>query len=138
MASANGAFWRLDTGQSCCVRAVHLVIATNGYSDGLWPQLRGSIVPLFGAIAATERLSDAVCRSIMPTRSVLYESGAITVYYRLDAQQRLLIRAGGVRMREIATPAAVPHLTALRAASCGSRYWHGPSIGRTAGEGGSP
>ena len=109
IASTDGA-WRLDTGRGC-VRAAHLVIATNGYTDGLWPQLRGSIVPLFGAIAATEPLSDAVCRSIMPTRSVLYESGAITVYYRLDAQQRLLIGGRGP-MREIAAPAAVPHLTA--------------------------
>ena len=109
IASTDGA-WRLDTGRGC-VRAAHVVIATNGYTDGLWPQLRGTIVPLFGAIAATERLSDAACHAIMPMRSVLYESGAITVYYRLDAQQRLLIGGRGP-MREIAAPAAVPHLTA--------------------------
>lgn len=109
IASTDGA-WRLETGRGC-VRAAHVVIATNGYTDGLWPQLRGTIVPLFGAIAATERLSEAVCRAIMPTRSVLYESGAITVYYRLDALGRLLIGGRGP-MREIAAPAAVPHLTA--------------------------
>ena len=101
--------WRLAT--PCgTVRAAHVVIATNGYTDGLWPQLRATIVPLFGAIAASERLSDAVCRAIMPTRAVLYESGAVTVYYRLDAQQRLLIGGRGP-MREIAAPAAIPHLT---------------------------
>jgi glycine/D-amino acid oxidase-like deaminating enzyme len=109
IASTDGA-WRLETSRGS-VRAAHVVIATNGYTDGLWPQLRGTIVPLFGAIAATERLSDAACRAIMPMRSVLYESGAITVYYRIDAQQRLLIGGRGP-MREIAAPAAVPHLTA--------------------------
>jgi glycine/D-amino acid oxidase-like deaminating enzyme len=102
--------WRVETGRGA-VSAAHVVIATNGYTDGLWPQLRSTIVPLFGAIAASERLSDAVCRAIMPTRAVLYESGAVTVYYRLDAQQRLLIGGRGP-LREITAPGAIPHLTA--------------------------
>ncbi len=32
---------------------------------------------------------------IMPTRSVLYESGHITVYYRIDASNRLLMGGRG-------------------------------------------
>jgi glycine/D-amino acid oxidase-like deaminating enzyme len=66
---------------------------------------------LFGAIAASEPLSDAVCRGIMPGRSVLYESGAVTVYYRVDAGQRLLIGGRGP-MREINAVGSIPHLTA--------------------------
>ena len=31
----------------------------------------------------------------MPTRSVLYESGHITVYYRIDQQNRLLMGGRG-------------------------------------------
>ena len=45
----------------------------------------------------------------MPDRAVLYESGAITVYYRIDAQQRLLIGGRGP-MREIHAASAIPHL----------------------------
>jgi glycine/D-amino acid oxidase-like deaminating enzyme len=66
-------------------------------------------VPLFGAIAATAPLSEALSRAIMPERSVLYESGAITVYYRVDSSQRLLIGGRGP-MREIDSPAAIPHI----------------------------
>ena len=39
----------------------------------------------------------------MPGRSVLYESGAITVYYRVDTGRRLLIGGRGP-MREVVAP----------------------------------
>jgi glycine/D-amino acid oxidase-like deaminating enzyme len=105
---ADGA-WRLDTARAR-VTARHVVIATNGYTDSLWPGLSRTVVPLFGAIAATAPLPDRALRTILPGRPVLYESGNITVYYRIDAQHRLLIGGRGP-MREIHTPAAIPHLT---------------------------
>jgi glycine/D-amino acid oxidase-like deaminating enzyme len=100
--------WRLETAGGSVVSS-HVVLATNGYTDGLWPDLRRTIVPLFGAIAASDRLADALSRSIMPGRSVLYESGAITVYYRIDSGQRLLIGGRGP-MREIDSVDAIAHL----------------------------
>ena len=102
--------WRLETGSGCVV-STQVVLATNGYTDRLWPGLRRTIVPLFGAVAASDPLSEPVGRAIMPSRAVLYESGAITVYYRLDADRRLLIGGRGP-MREIHSAAAIPHLTA--------------------------
>jgi glycine/D-amino acid oxidase-like deaminating enzyme len=110
--------WRLDTGRAA-VTAIQVVLASNGYTDPLWPGLRRTIVPLFGAIAASAPLGDAARRSILPDRPVLYESGNITVYYRIDSQQRLLIGGRGP-MREIAAPAAIPHLTRYAA-----RLWRG-------------
>ncbi len=61
----------------------------NGYTDGLWPRpcARAS-VPVFSSIAATEPLADDVARQVMPSGSVLYESGHITVYLRLDPANR--------------------------------------------------
>jgi len=100
--------WRLETARGSVV-SPQVVLATNGYTDRLWPCLRRTIVPLFGAIAASEPLADPVSRSIMPGRSVLYESGAITVYYRIDSGQRLLIGGRGP-MREIDSIAAIAHL----------------------------
>jgi glycine/D-amino acid oxidase-like deaminating enzyme len=104
-----GGSWCLDTGIGS-VSAAHVVLATNGYTDLLWPELRRSIVPLFGAIAASAPLGEAMSRCILPDRPVLYESGHVTVYYRIDAQQRLLIGGRGP-MREIAAVSAIPHLT---------------------------
>ena len=83
-----------------------LVLATNGYTDNLWPGLRRSLVPLFSAIAATEPLPDAVVQSIMPTRSSLYEIGNITVYYRFDPDNRLLIGGRSVQRDVTAPPGA--------------------------------
>ena len=102
--------WRLETARGR-VRAAHVVLATNGYTDRLWPRLARTIVPLFGAIAATEVLPDEAARAIMPGRSVLYESGTVTVYYRVDAGRRLLIGGRGP-MHEIDATHSIPHLTA--------------------------
>ena len=103
-----GADWQVAT-PGGTVSARHVVLATNGYTDGLWPNLRRTVVPLFGAIAATAPLPERIAQCIMPSRSVLYESGAVTVYYRVDAGQRLLIGGRGP-MREISATSAIPHL----------------------------
>jgi glycine/D-amino acid oxidase-like deaminating enzyme len=91
--------------------AAHVVLATNGYTDDLWPGLRRSVVPVFGAMTATAPLPEALARTIMPSRSVLYESGAITVYYRVDRDQRLLLGGRGPQ-HEIASTAPLVHLLA--------------------------
>jgi hypothetical protein len=81
--------------------------------------LRRSVVPLFGAIAATAPLpQDRVARSVMPSRAVLYESGAITVYYRVDVGGRLLIGGRGTHERSHLDSAAITHLLEL----CGQAY----------------
>jgi len=105
-----GAQWQVATAAGT-VSARHVVLATNGYTDDLWPNLRRTIVPLFGAIAATAPLSDAIARGVMPSRAALYESGTVTVYYRVDAHQRLLIGGRGP-MREISATSNIPHLLA--------------------------
>jgi glycine/D-amino acid oxidase-like deaminating enzyme len=105
-----GASWAVATG-SGTVLAEHVVLATNGYTDDLWPHLRRTIVPVFGAMAATVTLPDSLARVIMPGRGVLYESAAVTVYYRVDDGQRLLLGGRGP-MREITSTASIPHLLA--------------------------
>src|SRR6202162_102537 len=68
--------WRIDTPRAV-VRAEKILIATNGFTDDLWPGLRRTIVPVFSSIAATEPLPHDIARRIMPTRLVLYERGQI-------------------------------------------------------------
>jgi glycine/D-amino acid oxidase-like deaminating enzyme len=100
--------WRIDTPRAV-VRAEKVLIATNGFTDDLWPGLRRTIVPIFSSIAATEALPDEIARQIMPARPVLYESGHITVYYRVDASNRLLMGGRGP-MQWIREPTAVGYL----------------------------
>lgn len=88
--SRAGSKWRLETATGS-LAADKLIIGTNGYTDDIWPKLRRSIVPVYSAILATEPLPEKLAREIMPNRPVLYENGSVTVYYRLDAQNRLLM-----------------------------------------------
>jgi glycine/D-amino acid oxidase-like deaminating enzyme len=64
---------------------------------------------MVSAIAASAALPDEAARQILPARSVLYESGLVTVYYRIDAEQRLLMGGRGP-LREIESTAALSHL----------------------------
>jgi glycine/D-amino acid oxidase-like deaminating enzyme len=122
-----GGRWRIETPRAV-VRAEKVLIATNGFTDDLWPGLRRTIVPVFSSIAATEPLPDDIARQIMPNRSVLYESGHITVYYRVDASNRLLMGGRGP-MRWIRDPSAVAYLmryaVRLWPVLRGNRWTHG-------------
>ncbi len=103
-----GQEWRVHASTGT-VTAAQIVLATNGYTDSIWPTLDRSLVPLFGSIAATEPLPEAIARSILPGGEVLYEVGTVTVYYRLDEARRLLIGGRGP-MREIDVPTDIPHI----------------------------
>jgi glycine/D-amino acid oxidase-like deaminating enzyme len=115
--------WRVRTARGS-VACDAVVLATNGYTDALWPELRRTVVPVFGAIAATEPLGEDIAASILPGRQVLYESGSVTVYYRVDETRRLLLGGRGP-MREIEAPADVPNLLAYA-----RRLW--PALRETA------
>jgi glycine/D-amino acid oxidase-like deaminating enzyme len=90
----DGAGWRIVT-PGGRVRAGAVVLATDGYSDDLWPGLRSSIVPLYSSIIATAPLPPPLARSLLPGGEVLYEAGNITVYYRRDREGRLLMGGRG-------------------------------------------
>jgi glycine/D-amino acid oxidase-like deaminating enzyme len=105
----SGSDWVVET-NSGSVTADRVILATNGYTDGLWPRLRRSLVPLFSAIAATEPLPASVVEAIMPSRSSLYEIGSITVYYRFDPDNRLLMGGRSVQ-RDVTSPEALRYLT---------------------------
>ncbi|PTE08623.1 NAD(P)/FAD-dependent oxidoreductase [Mesorhizobium helmanticense] len=119
--------WLLKTA-SGSLSAEKVLIATNGYTGTLWPGLEQSLVPVFSAIAATEPLPSPVAAAILPERQVVYEAGNITVYYRIDTQNRLLMGGRGP-MRPIGNASAIGYLTdyarQLWPALAGSRWTHG-------------
>jgi glycine/D-amino acid oxidase-like deaminating enzyme len=104
----DGRGWRV-VAPGGTVWAERVVLATDGYSDGLWPDLRSSIVPIYSSIIATAPLPPALAASILPTGSVLYEAGNITVYYRRDRDGRLLMGGRG-RQSDTANRADYEHL----------------------------
>ncbi len=104
----DGDGWRITT-PGGVLRAARVVLGTNGYTDKLWPGLQQSLVPVFSSIAATEPLPEAVVREILPHRCSVYESGRVTVYYRVDQQNRLLMGGRGPQ-REISSTAPITYL----------------------------
>ncbi len=85
------------------VTADWLVLATNGYTDELWPGLRQTVIPVYSGIVATEPLPQDIASRILPMGTVLYEHEDITVYYRLDVSNRLLM-GGRSRLRTLESP----------------------------------
>lgn len=100
--SRQGDRWNVETA-SGTVTAEKLVLATNGYTDDVWPKLKRTIVPVYSGIVATEPIPEEIARKVLPIRSSLYELGSVTVYYRLDEQNRVLM---GGRCRQ--SPASTP------------------------------
>lgn len=97
-----GASWAVVT-PGGTVTADWLVLATNGYTDELWPGLRQTVIPVYSGIVATDPLPDHICTRILPLGTVLYEHEDITVYYRLDVSNRLLM-GGRSRLRTLESP----------------------------------
>ena len=91
------------------VAAGQVVLATNGYTDDLWPGLRRSIVPVFSGIAASAPLPADLAAAVFPLRASLYELGQVTVYYRLDSENRLLM-GGRCAQRDLSGPDALGFL----------------------------
>ncbi len=100
--------WHIGTPEGG-VTVEHLVLCMNGYTDAVWPGLQRSIVPVHSMIAATEPLPETLARAVMPQRSVLYEHASMTVYYRLDQWNRLLV-GGRSPSRELSDRAQFRYL----------------------------
>ncbi|MBP0600814.1 FAD-binding oxidoreductase [Herbaspirillum sp. LeCh32-8] len=87
--------WRVHTKGGPHIDAGRVVIATNGYSDHLWPMLRQSVIAANSFIVATRPLPDELAASILPGREVASDSRRLLLYYRRDAQGRLLMGGRG-------------------------------------------
>lgn len=101
--SRRGTGWVVTTPRGT-VTADWIVLATNGYTDDLWPGLRQTLVPLYSGIVATDPLPDAVAARILPQRNVFYEHESVMIYCRLDTSNRLLM-GGRSRLRPLESPA---------------------------------
>jgi len=100
--------WELVTPQGRLI-ATQVLLATNGYTDRLWPALRESVVPVYSAIAATEPMPEEVARTVFPLRGSAYETGRMTVYYRVDEARRLVLGGRGP-MADMSGPEPLGHL----------------------------
>ena len=85
--------WLLETGAGV-VRAKSVVLATNAYSDDLWPGLKSSFVPIHYFQVATVPLGARVA-DILPERQGIWDTGQIMFSLRRDMADRLIIGSMG-------------------------------------------
>ena len=83
-----GAKWRVSTPRGA-VQADQVLLATNGYTDGLWPGLAKTVVPMMSFQAATVPISDALGKDILPEGHAASDTRRLLWYFRRDAHGRL-------------------------------------------------
>lgn len=92
--------WRIRTATSerpdgPTIDAAQVLIATNGYSDALWPGLAQSVIAANSFIVATKPLDAKTGAAILPGREVASDSRRLLLYFRRDATGRLLMGGRG-------------------------------------------
>ncbi|MEM8685878.1 MAG: FAD-binding oxidoreductase [Pseudomonadota bacterium] len=85
--------WRLTT-RNGTVSAPSVLLATNGYSDDLWPELSSAFSPIHYFQVATKPLGPEGDR-ILPGREPLWDTGTIMTSVRRDGFGRLIVGSMG-------------------------------------------
>ena len=99
----DGSQWRVST-KGGSVRAAQVLLATNGYTDDLWPGLRRTVVPVISYQAATGPLPEELGSAILPGNQAVSDARRLLWYYRRDRDGRLLM-GGRAPFREDLGPA---------------------------------
>jgi glycine/D-amino acid oxidase-like deaminating enzyme len=101
--------WRVETSRGP-IEAREVVIATNGYTGGLTPDLRRRLIPVASHIIATEEIDPELARSLIPKQRTLADSRRILCYYRLSPDNRRVIFGGRARFTQVTPEVSAPIL----------------------------
>ena len=77
------------------VSAGQVLLATNGYTDGLWPQLRQTVIAANSFQVATEPLPEALRSTVLPQGQVASDTRKLLLYYRANHDGRLIMGGRG-------------------------------------------
>ena len=97
----NGGFELQTTRGS--LHAEQVVIATNGYTGDITPDLKRRVVPLASHIIATEELPPDLAAALIPKQRTLADTRRVLCYYRMSPDGRRMIFGGRARFTP-ATP----------------------------------
>ena len=86
--------WHLET-PSGVLTSDKVILATNGYTDHLWPGLAQSIIPLYSVQVATAPLSKNLRSKVLGGGEVLSDTHRVLWYFRMDSHGRLIMGGGG-------------------------------------------
>ena len=72
------------------ILARDVLVATNGYTDGVAPTLRRRIIPIGSYIIATEPLPEDLARELSPTGRAYFDTRNFLSYWHVSADRRML------------------------------------------------
>ena len=81
-----------------------VIVATNGYTDGVAPDLRRRVIPIGSYIIATEVLPEDLARSISPKRSDVLRHEALPLLLAADARSTAPVRGSGELRADVGRP----------------------------------
>ena len=84
--------WRVRTTRGS-LRAGRVVIATNAYTDDVWPGLKREVIPVFSFQLATRPLSDNVRKTLLPGRQAMSDTRGDLHFCRYTHDHRLVTGA---------------------------------------------
>jgi glycine/D-amino acid oxidase-like deaminating enzyme len=87
--------WVLRTEAGATVRADHVILATNGYTDTLWPGLRRVVVPVYSFQTASAPLPANAADAIFRGDHVASDTRRLLWYFRLTRENRLVMGGRG-------------------------------------------
>ncbi len=85
--------WLVGTNRGA-VMAEHVVVATNGYTGRVTPELHKRVVPIGSYMIATEELPEDVASSLSPRNRSLTDSRRLLSYYRMSPDGNRLLYGG--------------------------------------------
>lgn len=109
----DGNGWRVET-PGGSIAAETLVLATNAYTDGLWPSLKRSVVPTFSLQIATDPLPEAIRQTILPQGHAASDTLRLLRYYQIDGDGRFVLGARGPFRDDVRLAHAGEHLRHIR------------------------
>lgn len=107
--SRTGDGWQVETSRGT-IAAREVVIATNGYTGGLTPDLQRRVIPLASHIIATEPLDPDVARSLIPKGRTISDTPRVLTYYRLSPDGTRVLFGGRARFTQVGPEVSAPAL----------------------------
>lgn len=108
----NGTSWSVET-QRGTITAREVMIATNGYTGDLTPDLKRRVIPLASHIIATEPLDPELARSLIPRGRTLSDTRRVLCYYRMSPDGTRVLYGGRARFTQVGPEVSVPALYAM-------------------------
>lgn len=104
--------WRVETSRGA-IEAREVVIATNGYTGDLTPDLKRRLVPIASHIIATEPLPPDLAASLIPKARTLADSRRVLCYFRMSPDGTRVLFGGRARFTQVTPQVSAPLLHAM-------------------------